>query len=97
MQGTMHDWLIDWFSKKRARSRKVKEAQLEKVYASAKQIYENDSCENNLNMLIMAREKPESFFEPKKRGIITCARARWHEFGEKSCEDFLDLETYKTT
>ena len=91
----MIDWLIDWliqFSKKRARSRKVKEAQLEKVYASAKQIYENDACENNLNMLIMARENLESFFEQKARGIITRARARWHEFGEKSCKHFLDLE-----
>ena len=42
------------FSKKKARNRKVKEAQLEKEYASAKQIYEMDSCENNLNMLITA-------------------------------------------
>ena len=49
------------FSKKRARSRKDKEAQLEKEYASAKQIYEIDSCENNLNMLITAREKIISF------------------------------------
>ena len=58
------------FSKKRARSRKDKEAQLEKEYDSAKQIYENDSCEGNLNMLIAAREKIESFYEEKTRGII---------------------------
>ena len=80
------------FSKKRAWSRKDKEAQLEKKYASAKQIYENDSCENNLNMLITAQEKLESFHEEKTRGIIVCAQARWHEYGEKSSKYFLNLE-----
>ena len=80
------------FSKKRARSRKGKEAQLEKEYVSAKQIYENDSCENNLNMLITAREKKESFYEERTRGIIIRARARWHEYGEKSSKYFLNLE-----
>ena len=64
------------FPKKAARSRKDQEAQLEKKYASAKQIFENDSCENNLNMLITAREKIESFYEEKTRGIIIRARAR---------------------
>ena len=58
------------FSKKRARNKKDLEAQLEKEYASAKQIYEIDSCENNLNMLITVREKIESFYEEKTRGII---------------------------
>ena len=56
------------FSKKRARNKKDLEAQLEKEYASAKQIYENDSCENNLNMLIMVREKIESFTKRKPEG-----------------------------
>ena len=75
-----------------SRSRKEKEAQLEKEYVSAKQIYENDSCENNLNMLITAREKIESFYEERTRGIIIRARARWHECGEKSSKYFLNLE-----
>jgi len=78
------------FLMKRARSRKDKEAQLEKEYASAKQIYENDSCENNLNMLITAWKKIESFYEEKTRGKII--RARWHEYGEKSSKYFLNLE-----
>jgi len=69
------------FSKKRARSRKDQETQLEKEYVSAKQIYENDSCENNLNMLITIREK---IYEEGTRGIIIRARARWHEYdGDK--------------
>ena len=79
------------FSKKRARSRKDQEAHLEKEYASAKQIYENDSCENNLNVLITVREKIESFYEEKTRGVIIRARARWHEYGEKSSKYFLNL------
>ena len=80
------------FLKKRARNKKDLEAQLEKEYASAKQIYENDSCENNLNMLITVREKIESFYEEKTRGIIIHARAHWHEYGEKSSKYFLNLE-----
>jgi len=51
------------------------EAQLEKEYASAKQIYENDSCENNLNMLIKVREEIESFYEEKTKRIIIRAGA----------------------
>ena len=46
----------------------------------------------NKNMLITTREKIESFFEEKTRGIIIRARARWHEYGEKSSKYFLNLE-----
>ena len=60
--------------------------------ASAKQIFENDSCENNLNMLITVREKIESFYEEKTRVIIIRARARWHESGEKSSKYLLNPE-----
>ena len=82
------------FSKKRARSRKDKEAQLEKTYGSAKQIYENDSCENSLNSLITAREKLEIFYEEKTRRLIIRARARWHEYGENSSKYFLNREKW---
>ena len=43
-------------------------------------------------MLITTREKIESFYEEKTRGIIIRARARWHEYGEKSSKHFLNLE-----
>ena len=43
-------------------------------------------------MLITVREKIESFYEEKTRRIIIRARARWHEYGEKSSKYFLSLE-----
>ena len=43
-------------------------------------------------MLITAREKIESFYEERTRGIIIRARARWHKYGEKSSKYFLNLE-----
>ena len=34
----------------------------------------------------------ELFYEEKVKGIIIRARARWHEYGEKSTKYFLNLE-----
>ena len=34
----------------------------------------------------------ELFYEEKTNGIIVCARARWHEHGERSTKYFLNLE-----
>ena len=34
----------------------------------------------------------ELFYEEKVKGIIIRARARWHEYDEKSTEYFLNLE-----
>ena len=42
-------------------------------------------------MLITAREKIESFYEEKTRGIVIRARARWREYGEKSSKYILNL------
>ena len=43
-------------------------------------------------MLITVQEKIESFYGEKTRGIIIRARARWHEYSEKSFKYFLNLE-----
>ena len=56
------------FSSKRAAAERTR-----KEYASAKQIYENDTCENNLNKLIMAREYEEKTGE--EGGKYSCARS----------------------
>ena len=49
---------------------------------------------NNLNVhvdiLNSAKEDLELFYEEKVKGIIICARARWHEHGEKSTKYFLN-------
>ena len=51
--------------------------------------YENDSNDNNLDRL---KERSESFYEEKLKGVIILARARWHEHSERSTKYFLNLE-----
>ena len=38
------------------------------------------------------KEKLETFYEEKTKGIVIRARARWHEHGEKSTKYFLNLD-----
>ena len=38
------------------------------------------------------KEKLDLFYEQKTKGIIICARACWHEHGERSNNYFLNLE-----
>ena len=38
------------------------------------------------------KEKLELFYEEKVKGIVIRARARWHEYGERSTKYFLNLE-----
>ena len=46
-------------------------------------------CADRLNAV---KERLESFYEEKVKGIIIRARARWHEHGERSTKYFLNLE-----
>ena len=34
----------------------------------------------------------ETLYDERVEGIAVCARARWHEYGEKSSKYFLNLE-----
>ena len=43
-------------------------------------------------MFNVAQKQLESFYEEKTKGIIVRARARWHEYSEKSTKYFLNLE-----
>ena len=49
-----------------------------------KSIFETDPNDQNVNTLNSAKDTLELFYEEKVKGIIICARARWHEHGEKS-------------
>ena len=50
----------------------------------------------NADRLNADKERLESFFEEKVKGIITQARARWHEHRERRTKYFQNLETKKS-
>ena len=79
-------------SKRKAKERNEKEKPLQNVYAKAKQNVDLDPNNANVNALNSAKENLELFYEEKVRGIVIRARARWHEYGERSSKYFLNLE-----
>lgn len=60
-----------------------KENRLEEEYAKAKQVFEADPNNTNLNTLNAAKESMEAFYDEKLNGVIIRALARWHGHGEK--------------
>ena len=80
------------YSKRRAKERSELEIVLQNDYSVASQKYESNPCDSNANQLTAAKENLELFYEQKTKGIIIRARARWHEYGERSNEYFLNLE-----
>ena len=73
-------------SKRKAKERNEKEKPLQNVYAKAKQNVDLDPNNANVNALNSAKENLELFYEEKVRGIVIRARARWHEYGERSSQ-----------
>ena len=80
------------YSKKKAKERNATESNLQDELKKAKQKYETMPSDSNATCLNAAQEKLETFYEERTKGIIICARARWHEHREKSTEYFLNLE-----
>ena len=80
------------YSKKKARERKEKEKRLQEQHANAKCNFETNPNKLNANLLNSAKDMLELFYKEKVKGIIIRARARWHEYGEKSTKYFLNLE-----
>ena len=78
--------------KKEGPKKGMKKNILEEEYAKAKQDFKADPNFINLNILSAAKESLEAFFDEKLKGVILCARARWHEHGERSSKYFLNLE-----
>lgn len=79
-------------SKKRAKERDDKEKCLQKELNRAKEALEKYPSDSNTCRYYASREKLETFYEEKTKGIIIRARVRWHEHGEKSTKYFLNLE-----
>ena len=56
--------------------------------SKAKSKLENNPNDHNTTHYNVVREKLESFYEEKTKGVIIRARARWHEHGGKSTKYF---------
>ena len=80
------------YSKKKARERQEKEKRLQEQYTNAKCTFEKNPNNLNANLFNSAKDMLELFYEEKVKGIIIRARARWHEYGERSTKYFLNLE-----
>ena len=79
------------FSKIKSQQIKEKETQLENDYSEAARKFEDDPSEDNKSRLCEVKEKLEQSYDEKIKGVIIRARARWHEYGEKSSKYFLNL------
>ena len=79
-------------SKRKSKTIKEREMNLQNKYNKAKQRFENDSNDANSTLLWIAQEELETFYEKKVEGIIIRSRARWYEHGERSSKYFLNLE-----
>ena len=79
-------------SKRKAKQRNERESTLEKELNEAKLAFERNPDDVNATRYYETRERLESFYDHKTKGIIIRARARWHENGEKSTKYFLNLE-----
>ena len=93
------DWLKSnirnhaiFYSKEKAKERRIKEESLQTDYQIATKKFEEDPTVSNQNLLNEAKDALELFYEEKTKGIIIRARARWHEHGERSTKYFLNLE-----
>ena len=80
------------YSKDKGKLKNEKERQTQKEFEEATRLFENDPSASNRLRLDEIKEKLELFYEEKVKGIIIRARARWHEYGERSTKYFLNLE-----
>ena len=80
------------FSKTVAWNRKKEELELLKTYETLKVIHELCPSDDSFYNLEKIKAQLELIEEKKTEGIIVRARARWHEYGEKSNKYFLNLE-----
>ena len=72
------------FSKRKSKERNEKEKTLQEELSKAKEELERTPSDLNAVEHQAAQENLETFYEEKTKGIIIRARARWHEYGEKS-------------
>ena len=80
------------FSKTKAKQRNTIQINLENELRNASKLYEQNSSKENYELYESIKMKLEEVYEYKVNGIITRARIRWYENGEKSTKYFLRLQ-----
>ena len=80
------------YSKEKAKLKYEKEQRIQQELKDANRLFENDPSASNRLRLDEIKEKLELLYEEKVKGIVIRARARWHEYGERSTKYFLNLE-----
>ena len=80
------------YSKERVKTKKEREEKLQRKMQIAQTQLEQNPCDELKNIFEECKAELENFYEEKANGLIVRARARWHEYGEKSTKYFLSLE-----
>ena len=70
-------------SKELAKSKRDKENKLTNKYEELSKIFQDNPCEETKIAMEKTKNELETLYDQKLNGIITRARARWHEHGEK--------------
>ena len=73
------------------KERGKKELDLQEKLSKAKSKLENNPNDHNTAHYNVVQWKLDSFYKEKTNGVITRARTRWHEHGEKRKKYFLNL------
>ena len=80
------------YSKKLKKDRKRQEEELNSKYQFALKCFQEDPNDATRLQLENLKNELEILYDEKVEGIITRARVRWHEHGEKNSRYFLNLE-----
>ena len=80
------------YCKRKARKRRLKDAELTNKVQIAYNTFNKDKCDTNLKLLCKAKKEVEEYRQPHIEGLIIRSRTQWHEEGEKSTKYFLSLE-----
>ena len=80
------------YSKEVAKTKRDREEKLQRKLQIAQAQFQQTSCEEVEKILDVCKADLENFYEEKANGLIIRARARWHEYDEKSTKYFLSLE-----
>ena len=77
------------YSKKVAKTKREREEKLQRKLQIAQAQFQQAPCEEVEKILDECKADLENFYEEKANGLIVRARARWHEYGEKTNKYFL--------
>ena len=80
------------YSKEVAKTKREREEKLQRTLQIAQEQFQQTPCEEVQKILDECKADLENVYKEKANGLIVRARAKWHEYGEKSTKYFLSLE-----